>query len=474
MTSNRNLIGAFILGFTAIALGTFTSSIENPASARRGGDGDSGSGGSLLAGQDVIVGSIPNISKYGSVVVSGQTIMAYALGTTSCNIGTAQLEWFASPDNRHPFIPQNFYRIKDGRLEHIGASWGKHGFTALQQSLCGTCQASSTGTYLGIGCSDPYSSSLNGSQSGLGCRSEVNAATGVFPGTINSGMPSASATIGRRLQVNANDLNPTLNPGAIWIAEAQYIHSGDAAAGNDNNNSSWRAMTIGAISSGAYTITLTGSTIMQKTAIDAWKTYVPTVTVTNIDVPSDGRLILGHDTKDNGNGTWHYEYSILNLNSHRSGNSFSIPVPAGVTITNAGFRDVAYHSGDPYSPTDWTVSTSGGAITWTGGNYATSANSNALRFATTYTFRFDASTPPTAATATLGLFRPGTPTSMTVATAGPSASSNPADINGDGIVNGIDLANLLGNWGGTGTGDINNDGFVDGPDLAVLLAAWTG
>lgn len=33
MTSNRNLIGAFILGFTAIALGTFTSSIENPASA---------------------------------------------------------------------------------------------------------------------------------------------------------------------------------------------------------------------------------------------------------------------------------------------------------------------------------------------------------------------------------------------------------------------------------------------------------
>ena len=69
------------------------------------GSGGGGGGGGGGLGADVIVGSIPNVSQYGSVVVSGQTIMAYAFGTTSCNIGTAQLEWFASPDSRHPFIP---------------------------------------------------------------------------------------------------------------------------------------------------------------------------------------------------------------------------------------------------------------------------------------------------------------------------------------------------------------------------------
>ncbi|MFM9170745.1 MAG: hypothetical protein ACKOTD_11720, partial [Phycisphaerales bacterium] len=150
------------------------------------------------SGADVIVGDLVGISNYAAVTVGGVSVGAYAIGTTSCNIGTAQLEWFASPNNRHPFIPQNMYRLKGGRLEQIGMGWGKHGFTALQGTVCGTCTASSSGSYLGIGCSDPYSSGLNGSQSGLGCRSEVNASTGVFPGTINAGMPTAATSIHRR------------------------------------------------------------------------------------------------------------------------------------------------------------------------------------------------------------------------------------------------------------------------------------
>lgn len=50
-----------------------------------------------------------------------------------------------------------------------------------------------------------------------------------------------------------------------------------------------------------------------------------------------------------------------------------------------------------------------------------------------------------------------------------------ADINGDGQVNGIDLATLLSAWGSNNyTADINHDGIIDGRDLSVLLAAWTG
>jgi hypothetical protein len=49
---------------------------------------------------------------------------------------------------------------------------------------------------------------------------------------------------------------------------------------------------------------------------------------------------------------------------------------------------------------------------------------------------------------------------------------NPADLNGDGLVDAGDLAILLNNWNGIGAGDINRDGGVDASDLAILLSAW--
>jgi len=50
--------------------------------------------------------------------------------------------------------------------------------------------------------------------------------------------------------------------------------------------------------------------------------------------------------------------------------------------------------------------------------------------------------------------------------------ATPGDLNGDGSVNGGDLAILLGNWGGSGAGDINGDGTVNAGDLAILLGNW--
>jgi len=51
--------------------------------------------------------------------------------------------------------------------------------------------------------------------------------------------------------------------------------------------------------------------------------------------------------------------------------------------------------------------------------------------------------------------------------------TDPADLNGDGLVNGADLAELLGAWGGSGTGDLNGDGLVNGADLAEMLGRWS-
>ena len=55
----------------------------------------------------------------------------------------------------------------------------------------------------------------------------------------------------------------------------------------------------------------------------------------------------------------------------------------------------------------------------------------------------------------------------------PPDTGNPADINDDGVVNGVDLSELLGRWGTSAEeADLNADGIVNGADLARLLSEW--
>lgn len=50
----------------------------------------------------------------------------------------------------------------------------------------------------------------------------------------------------------------------------------------------------------------------------------------------------------------------------------------------------------------------------------------------------------------------------------------PADLNGNGVVNGADLGFMLAAWGPCAgcPADLNGDGVVNGADLGLLLAAW--
>jgi hypothetical protein len=55
-----------------------------------------------------------------------------------------------------------------------------------------------------------------------------------------------------------------------------------------------------------------------------------------------------------------------------------------------------------------------------------------------------------------------------------SPGGDPADLNGDGVVDAADLAILLSQWGCTKgcSADLNADGTVDAADLTILLGAW--
>ena len=221
------------------------------------------------AGPDVTVITLMDTTHYG--VNAG--IRGYSLGTVSCNVGTAALNWCDHPsgcglgtqERDHPVIAQNLYRLKGGRMDQIGASWLKHGFesTNTPNAACGSCTTPPLGPdQLGVGCTDAYDSSLNGNRP-LGRKSEVDPTTGVFPYP-----PLASGSMSQpwhmRLAVAEADLSSALNPGARYFAEGHYVAADDAAAGNGLNNASYREVSV---NQPGFTLTLTGATVRERTAI---------------------------------------------------------------------------------------------------------------------------------------------------------------------------------------------------------------
>ncbi len=447
MVRLRRVETASVIGFLALcALGAGPESAPpDPVDVVEPSIGDVAS-----VGPDVIVSTLlDSVQPYGSEDPSGtgDRISAFSIGTVSCNIGSQPLDWYQSPgSNQHPAIHQSMYRLKDNRFEQLGMGWIKHGFYALNESNCGlTCLAGANppGTSLFVGCSDPYNAGLNGNRTYLGPTWEVNAFTGSFP--ANHTNPSTTTSvIANRLQVHDYDLDPALNAGAVYFVQGLYIHPDDAAAGNGNNNASYRKATVfvGNINTptcpvGRYCGVLSGATQPMQSAIRAWKDTDSSVRETDVQVPGEGLFILAAKVTDLGTGFFHYEYALQNLNSDRSGGSFMVLVPEGVFVQNLGFHDVDYHDGEPWNGTDWPATVDVGKITWATTPYSVNPSANALRWSTLYNFRFDANVGPNDTTVTLGLFKPGLPPDVPIATIGPTIGF--IDCNHNGIADLCDV-----------------------------------
>src|SRR5438093_3407817 len=177
-------------------------------------------------GPDVIVGNLPEMEQYGHA----GTQVGLAVGTDSCNRGTENVDWFALPNNDHPVVPQNMYRMSSAannndRFEQIGQSWLKHTFAAASSNTCGFGCNGVGGDHLGSGCSDLYSSSLNASQTGLGSRAWANPFSGFFPSgnVADNHAGHRHDGVSHRIRVEVSDLDTTLNPGATYFVEGQYV-----------------------------------------------------------------------------------------------------------------------------------------------------------------------------------------------------------------------------------------------------------
>ncbi len=377
-------------------------------------------------GPDVIVSTIGSgYGEYGSV----NSVGAYAVTTVSCNVGDAIAIWIdtGAQPNRHPVIGTQLYRYTTingaTRFEQIGMSWLKHGFCAADAPSCTsinpngisnpTYQSNGSCDWLGLFATDTYSDGLNASQPGCGPRSEIQPWTGAYPFPYILGAGASGNAIYKRLQVKNSDLDPALNAGAQYLTEVVYICT-DEAEPQRYNNYSVRQTTVGAPTGGQYNLAFTGATIPMIPAVQRWAQIDAGVSISHVDVPNDGRIYLARKVTNLGGGQHHYEYALFNMNSDRAAQAISIPLPTGATATDVGFTDVDYHSGEPYATTDWSPAVVlGNSISWQTQTHAQNVNANALRWSTTYNYRFRSNASPTTGDVTVTLFKPGTPTQIT-------------------------------------------------------------
>ncbi len=395
-----------------------------------------------VPGPDVIVGALSGLAQFGS---SSGTRVGLAVGTDSCNLGNVPLNWFANPTNDHPVIPQNLYRMSGGagndeRFEQIGQSNVKHAFTALQQDICGLGCSATSSTWLGSGCSDPYSASLNsgGANNSLGSRAWINPFTGAYPRNDSPTPNNAHAGhshngTSHRILVEMDDLNTTLNTGATYYVEAQYVTPHEYAwcqanpgQCNMSNNASHRRYNVNGTTS--FSFSAVGGTVQEKAAIQAWTG----ATIVKIDPApgTDGFGFIAYKVTNPSPGVWHYEYAIYNQNMDRAIQSFRVPVSASTNLTNIGFHAPPQHpgwandgtvGGAGYSSTPWAQTRGAGDLTWASETFAQNQNANAIRWGTLYNFRFDSNRPPETTNATIGFYKTGSP--IQVAIQGPSLQS---------------------------------------------------
>ena len=434
------------------------------ALAAPGGSGYQG------ASPDVYVFSIQGTANWQS-----GDMRAYSIGTTSCNKGDVPLSWFANT-NQHPVIGQNMFRLAPGqnghmRFEQLGQSWLKHGFCALSQDLCGDCQATNCNT-LGIGCSDPYTAQRNGNQGPAGPKYQVNSSTGFYP--YPPADPSYSGSIARRLQVPSSEVNAADNPNARFFFEGQYVcpdENAEVDVVRAANNASYRE---GILNSSGSLVGYEGDTKTEQVALYAWKAADPQVRISWVAVAGQGSVFVGSRAYDNGDGTWDYEYAVQNLDIDASIGGISIPADDGTNVSQMGYRDVAYHSGEPFNNIPWAANRVSDAMDWNSTEtFAQNANANAIRWGNMFNFRFTADQPPVDGQVTLSTFKTDSDI-LANAYIPRSSSFCVGDINMDGTVGFEDLVGLLSEWGFCFQCDEDLDGthIVDFNDLVILLAAY--
>ncbi|MFC4819103.1 BACON domain-containing protein [Dokdonella ginsengisoli] len=365
-----------------------------------------------------------------------------ALGTSTA-LWTAGIPWnqkFSGNfppygNDQHPYLIWNLYRTDaEGRLEQIGRSGVKHAWLTTNGNCLDPSDHDSH--ILGRGCTDTYGTGNNDTSSDLGPRSEIVPATGVWGrcgsiydpdcnGSQNSG---GNGDYDQRLIVREQQISPSLNTGATYLFESWYL------AREDINIYNSMASVTGAPNwSGSQWSPGGGSGYKLGPAVDRWVDPAnPGANARSSElINTDGHAKLAVKVKDLGNGSWRYDYVVMNLDyaravtegsapnvrvvSNKGFDRFTVPLPEDAVVSATWFSD-----GDVDAANDWTVSTSGNQAVW-----SAPASGNTLDWGTLFSFSLTVNKPPVDSQGDLHVAQAGSPASYALPTLGPSDAAIP-------------------------------------------------
>ena len=388
------------------------------------------------------------------------TVAGDPLGTSAA-LYTADVAWYRKftgsfppyDNDQHPNLIWNLYRIDgSGRIEQIGRSGVKHAFVTTNGGCAsGPGSGGTTGTILGRSCSDTYGTSNNDSNGDLGPRNEIvpkddlwGRCGSIFdPNCDRSADANGNGNYSQRMIVRESQLTATV-PASQYLFESWYIVRDDI---NVYNTMATRPVSFTYAGGGPWVINNTNPFLLGP-AIDRWVS--PTSAnpnEKNAEIANDeGHTKVAVKATDLGNGTWRYDYAVMNVDFaraltqgtnkyaddadpamrfrviHNFGfDRFSVPVPADAAPTAVEFND-----GDLDAANNWTGAVADGVLTWTAPtNPSPPANVpavlNALNWGTMFRFSFVSTRPPAAADVELHVAEAGTPAAYTATIIGPQA-----------------------------------------------------
>ena len=377
-----------------------------------------------------------------------QTISNDPLGTSSA-LYTANVAWYAMftginepyGNDQHPYLIWNMYRTNpDGSIEQIGRSGVKHAFLTVNANCLDNCNEFDS---LGRGCGDTYGSGNNDSPDDMGPRSEIVPATAIWgrcgsiwdsscTGTYHD---NGNTSWTQRMQVHESKIDPAANPGATYMMESWYI------ARDDINIYNSMATITATPHYASNQWSLSGqSNYKLGSAIDRWVSpTAPLANSLNTEIrSSEGHAKVAVKAVNLGNGSWRYDYAVENFDyaraviqapengpdprviSNKGFDSFSVPIPAGATVSATSFRN-----GSVDGSGVWQVAVGSSSVTWNAGATPT------LDWGSMYTFSLTINASPVIdrpqpgikgnGAATLHVATSGSPSAYTARTLVPTA-----------------------------------------------------
>ena len=366
----------------------------------------------IVAGLDGALIDIGNLTYWGRRGPTNNGEVGMSFMNDMCNPGSVNIPWFAAMQPNHPWFGFIIARVHNDKIEQINEwSFCKHAWLSVNYTVggCGaTCNTSTPGSEMGVGCGDAYGAGNNADRSDLGPPEEINPWLGEWNplgsyfdvgDPVQAGYPlpadgidslstSIFDNVDNRITVKEQDM---LISGAEYYYGIQLVLNGEDV-NNRADNIAYRGFSPNQ-SGGTWFFTNNGG-MQLGTVLDQWQGATVEVGGNGAD---DGRFFVASKVTPLGGGQYHYEYAIHNVDNSRGGATFEVPIDAGATATNFTFGDL-----DDDAANDWAAARVNNRIV-----FSAPVGQNALEWNTIYNFGFDADIAPGASLAEIAQARPG-------------------------------------------------------------------